>query len=86
MLLFLLGISVGINEKIINNLDSIGIKALWITLGAITGSVLVSWMLYKTMFAPKKVKGIINEEYRFGYNVNKAESSLADVSIEKAAL
>lgn len=62
LLLFLLGISVGINEKIINNLDSIGIKALWITIGAITGSVLVTWFLYKTLFVPQKVEEVNNEK------------------------
>uniref|UniRef100_UPI0032180F56 LysO family transporter n=1 Tax=uncultured Draconibacterium sp. TaxID=1573823 RepID=UPI0032180F56 len=62
LLLFLLGISVGINEQIISNLDTIGIKALMITLGAIGGSVLVSWALYKTMFASQKIKGGKNEE------------------------
>lgn len=61
LLLFLLGISVGINEKIITNLDSIGVKALLITLGAIGGSVLVSWGVYKTMFSTQRVKGDNNE-------------------------
>jgi len=62
LLLFLLGISVGINEKIISNLDSIGVKALLITLGAIGGSILVTWPLYRTIFAAQKVKGGKNEE------------------------
>ena len=62
LLLFLLGISVGINEKIMNNLDSIGVKALMISFGAISGSVLATWILYKTMFVPKKIEEVKNEK------------------------
>lgn len=50
VLLFLLGISVGLNDKIISNLDSIGLDALIISAGAITGSVLVSWGVYHFFF------------------------------------
>lgn len=50
LLLFLLGISVGINDKIIGNLDNIGLKALVITIGAISGSVIVLWIFYKAAF------------------------------------
>lgn len=53
LLLFLLGISVGVNDKIIENLDSIGLQALIITAGAISGSVAVLWAVYKTVFEKK---------------------------------
>lgn len=50
LLLFLLGISVGLNEKIINKLDQIGIQSLIITIGAISGSVLVLALISKYAF------------------------------------
>lgn len=54
ILLFFLGISVGTNEKIVNNLDTIGLQALIITIGAIAGSVLLSWWLYAKVFIKGK--------------------------------
>jgi uncharacterized membrane protein YbjE (DUF340 family) len=50
MLLFLLGISVGTNNTIISNLDKIGLNALLITTGALTGSVIASWVTYRLFF------------------------------------
>ncbi len=49
-LLFILGLSVGLNETVINNLDKIGLQAALITAGAIAGSVAVSWLVYKIFF------------------------------------
>lgn len=51
LLLFLLGISVGLNKIIIQNLDKIGIQALVITIGAVAGSVLTLWMVYRFGFS-----------------------------------
>ncbi len=50
LLLFLLGLSVGTNEKILKNLDQIGIQAILITVFAVLGSVLVSWITYIIFF------------------------------------
>jgi hypothetical protein len=50
LLLFLLGISVGTNETIISNIGKIGIQALLLTTGAVTGSICVSWLTYKYYF------------------------------------
>lgn len=50
ILLLFLGIAVGSNEKIINNLFAIGLQALVIAIGAIAGSVVVCWMIYKAYF------------------------------------
>lgn len=61
-LLFLLGISVGLNKTIIQNLDKIGVQAIVITLGAVSGSVLSLWFLYRLFFQPKKNDGGRNEE------------------------
>lgn len=50
LLLLFLGISVGKDEHIISNLSTIGVQALVITLGAIVGSVMLSWIVYKRFF------------------------------------
>jgi uncharacterized membrane protein YbjE (DUF340 family) len=50
LLLFLLGISVGTNETIISNIGKIGIQALLLTIGAVSGSIFVSWLTYKYFF------------------------------------
>jgi len=57
VLLFLLGISVGLNKTIIQNLDKIGMQALIITVGAISGSVLALWILYRVLFREEQNKG-----------------------------
>ena len=54
LLLFLLGIGVGTNDKIINNLHSIGLQALIITLGAMLGSLICAWVVYKFFFQTKE--------------------------------
>jgi len=50
ILLFLLGVSVGTNDQILNNFDKIGLQAILITLLAVAGSVLVSWLTYHYFF------------------------------------
>ena len=54
LLLFLLGITVGANGEVMNNLDSIGLEALLITLAAITGSALCAWGVYHFFFMTTK--------------------------------
>ena len=54
LLLFLLGITVGANGDVMNNLDSIGLEALLITLAAIAGSVLCAWGVYRFFFMSTK--------------------------------
>ncbi len=53
ILILLLGIAVGSNDKIVNNLFDFGIQALAITIGAIAGSVAMCWLIYKTFFQLK---------------------------------
>lgn len=55
ILLFLLGKSVGKNADIMQNLPTIGMQAFIITTAAIAGSVLMSMIVYKYFFAPRKV-------------------------------
>lgn len=50
ILLFLLGIAVGHNEKILNNLDTIGWQALVLSIGAVLGSVLLAGVVYRFFF------------------------------------
>lgn len=54
VLLFLLGISVGLNQTIVHNLQKIGLQALIITLGAIGGSVLMLWVVFRFFFHSEK--------------------------------
>ena len=56
LLLFLLGISVGLNKTIVQNLDKIGVQAIIITIGAISGSVLTLWALYHFVFRTEQLK------------------------------
>ncbi len=50
LLLFSLGISVGKNEMILNNLSSIGLQALIITIGAVAGSIVMTTIIYNKFF------------------------------------
>lgn len=54
LLLFLLGITVGANADVMNNLNSIGLEALIITLAAISGSILCAWAVYRFFFISTK--------------------------------
>ena len=47
VLLFLLGIEVGVNPRIINGLQTLGLEAVVLTLGGSAGSVLFAWALWK---------------------------------------
>ncbi|MDL2221438.1 lysine exporter LysO family protein [Parabacteroides sp. OttesenSCG-928-N08] len=50
LLLFLLGISVGANRALINNLGTLGVQALVIALAGTLGSVLAAWIVYRLFF------------------------------------
>jgi uncharacterized membrane protein YbjE (DUF340 family) len=50
LLLFLLGLSVGTNEKILSNFNQIGFQAILITVFAVAGSILMSWLTYILFF------------------------------------
>ncbi len=51
VLLFLLGLVVGHNRQIMDNLGTMGVEALLITLGAVGGTVGCAWMVYKFYFS-----------------------------------
>ncbi|GET28481.1 LysO family transporter [Prolixibacter sp. SD074] len=50
LLLFLLGIGVGTNKMVIQSLDSIGLQALLLTIGALAGSIAMGWIIYRVFF------------------------------------
>ena len=56
LLLFILGISVGSNELILNNLLSFGWQAALLASSAILGSVLASWFVLNVFFKKESEK------------------------------
>lgn len=62
VLLFLLGISVGLNKTIVQNIGALGYQALVITLGAVLGSVLISWLVFRIFFSSEVNKKDKDEE------------------------
>ena len=48
LLIFLLGVSVGVNESIVRALGRLGIQALILCAGGIVGSVFVAWLFVRT--------------------------------------
>lgn len=53
LLLLLLGIAVGANENIMNNLHTIGLKALIIAVSGVLGSAIAASIIYKKMYNKK---------------------------------
>ena len=49
-MLILLGIEVGCNETIINNLSSLGLQALLLTVAGVLGSLVAGWAVYQWQF------------------------------------
>ena len=56
VLLFLLGVDVGSNPDITEGLHTIGVEAVLISLAAIMGSVLASWLLWYLIYCKNKKK------------------------------
>jgi len=52
-LLFLLGISVGGNSIIMNNLLGIGFRAIFLSIGAIIGSLILAFLVVRLFFIEK---------------------------------
>lgn len=55
LLLFLLGLSIGNNEMIINNFAQIGFNSIMLTLSGISGSVILSFFAYKFFFKKNEI-------------------------------
>ena len=47
LLLFLLGIEVGSNPRIVMGMQTLGIEALVLTIGGAVGTIIFSWLLWK---------------------------------------
>lgn len=62
VLLLLLGISVGLNKTIVQNIGTLGFQALVITLGAVLGSVVFSWLVFRIFFSSEVNKNGKDEE------------------------
>lgn len=56
LLLFMLGVSVGGNETVMSSLDTIGLHAVIITAGAMIGSMIMAWIIYKFIYKGIKTK------------------------------
>ncbi len=54
LLLFLLGVSVGANKDIVNNLATLGGQAFLLAAAGALGSALAAWGVYRFFFAGKK--------------------------------
>lgn len=50
LLLFLLGLDVGSNKEIMENVDVIGLNAFLISIFAVAGSVVLAWIVNKFIF------------------------------------
>ena len=46
LLLFLLGIEVGSNPRIVGGMQTLGIEALLLTIGGAVGTILCAWLLW----------------------------------------
>jgi len=55
LLLFLLGLSIGNNQMIINNFVQIGFNSILLTLSGISGSVILSFIAYRFFFKKDEV-------------------------------
>ena len=53
-LLFLLGVEVGSNQQIIQGIGTLGLEALAITFGAVSGSCLTAWGLWYFLYKRKE--------------------------------
>lgn len=55
LLLFFLGIAIGNNESIMNNLSGLGLTAIAISLSAVAGSLVSAWLLWVFLFKGKEI-------------------------------
>lgn len=56
ILLFLMGVSIGTNETIISNLNTLGVEALIITGGALIGTLTGAALLWRFVYNRKEVR------------------------------
>ncbi|MFO7979138.1 MAG: LysO family transporter [Bacteroidales bacterium] len=51
LLLLLLGVAIGSSQQIMSGLSQLGLTALWITLAAVAGSIIMAGLLWKFIFS-----------------------------------
>lgn len=54
LLLLLIGISIGSNKTIVDNLHTLGIQAFLITLGGVIGSIILAWITFRLFFKNRR--------------------------------
>lgn len=50
LLLFMMGLSIGSNNQLVESLSSLGVLALVLSVGAVAGSVLTGFVIFKLFF------------------------------------
>lgn len=50
LLLFLLGLGVGVNDEVRNHLDTLGLTALLIATFSVAGSIFMAWLTWKLFY------------------------------------
>ena len=53
LLLFFFGLQVGANDLVVNNLDTLGVKALFIAVAGSLGSCVAAWTVWRSVFKGK---------------------------------
>ena len=61
LLLFLLGVEAGSDERIIRWIGTLGVEALFISVGGFVGSVVLAWLLWKYALKNMARKGVDDE-------------------------
>ena len=57
LLLLFFGLQVGANEQVVANLDTLGVKALEISVAGVLGSCVTAWILLKCFFRDRIIAG-----------------------------
>ena len=50
LLLFVLGLSIGVNDALVGNLGTLGLEALALVAGAVGGSIAVVYLIYRRFY------------------------------------
>ena len=56
VLLFLLGVEVGSDERIVNGIATLGLEGIVIAVAAVSGSVALAYFLWKTVASKSRLK------------------------------
>ena len=56
LLLFLLGVAIGLNDQILERFADFGLLAMAITIGGVAGSIFLGWIVFSIFFREKKTE------------------------------